>query len=36
MRLLYVIDTKQCNLLNEDTALLRNILQFPKKKTNSN
>ena len=29
---LHVIDTKHCNLLNGDTALLLNILQLPKEK----
>ena len=28
----HIIDTKHCNLLNRDTALLLNILQLPKVK----
>ena len=33
---LHVIDTKHCNLLNGDTALLLNILQLPKEKLKVN
>ena len=33
---LHVIDTKQCNLFNGETALLLNILQLPKEKLKVN
>ena len=33
---LHVTDTKHCNLLNGDTALLLNILQLPKEKLKVN
>ena len=32
----HVIDTKQCDWLNGDTALLLNILQLPKEKLKVN